>query len=405
MAYTYTGTPNQRIQQAQQRISNDGSVAINPTLSAYMQAAQQEQQQEQAATQQSNANFGVRLGDTLGDVAKNTLDGMLKAGEGLLDFGASAVGMFAGWFGNEDLKQRASDWAARDLVGEMWESGRQNGLDVDFEDSYINEMSETGQNIVRGVAQGVGQMLPMVAVTALTAGAGGAAAAAGKISATAAKGLTKAGQVANLVGLGVSAAGTSTEQALNTDIVDAEGNVTRPTLDRAFLYGLASGAVEMATEKLVGGVFEKFTGAGVADKLINKLSKSVKFSKAVQVGMDILGEGVEEMVSEAVGNTLETIYNSPDGKMHWEDPNLQDVFVSGVVGSLTAAVMQGAQVGVRKISPTQSIQDAMLDYENSKKKADNLQRQGKLTAEDIAKFDAENASTLDKVSKRYQNAS
>lgn len=405
MAYTYTGTPNQRIQQAQQRISNDGSVAINPTLSAYMQAAQQEQTEEQAVEQQNKANFGVRLGDTLGDVAKNTLDGMLKAGEGLLDFGAGAVGMFAGWFGNEDLKQRASDWTARDLVGEMWESGRQKGLDVDFEDSYINEMSETGQNIVRGVAQGVGQMLPMVAVTALTAGAGGAAAAAGKISATAAKGLAKAGQVANLVGLGASAAGTSTEQALNTDIVDAEGNVMRPTLDRAFLYGLASGAVEMATEKLVGGVFEKFTGTGLADKVINKLSKSVKFGKLVQFGLNIVGEGVEEMVSEAVGKTLETIYNSSDGKMHWESPDMQDVIVSGIVGSLTAAVMGGADVGVRKISPTQSVQDAMLDYENSKKKADNLQRQGKLTAEDIAKFDAENASTLDKISRRYQKAS
>lgn len=405
MAYTYTGTPNQRIQQAQQRISNDGSVAINPTLSAYMQAAQQEQTEEQAVEQQNKANFGVRLGDTLGDVAKNTLDGMLKAGEGLLDFGAGAVGMFAGWFGNEDLKQRASDWTARDLVGEMWESGRQKGLDVDFEDSYINEMSETGQNIVRGVAQGVGQMLPMVAVTALTAGAGGAAAAAGKISATAAKGLAKAGQVANLVGLGASAAGTSTEQALNTDIVDAEGNVTRPTLDRAFLYGLASGAVEMATEKLVGGVFEKFTGTGLADKVINKLSKSVKFGKVIQFGLNIVGEGVEEMVSEAVGKTLETIYNSSDGKMHWESPDMQDVIVSGIVGSLTAAVMGGADIGVRKISPTQSVQDAMLDYENSKKKADNLQRQGKLTAEDIAKFDAENASTLDKVSRRYQKAS
>jgi hypothetical protein len=405
MAYTYTGTPNQRIQQAQQRISNDGSVAINPTLSAYMQAAQQEQTEEQAVEQQNKANFGVRLGDTLGDVAKNTLDGMLKAGEGLLDFGAGAVGMFAGWFGNEDLKQRASDWTARDLVGEMWESGRQKGLDVDFEDSYINEMSETGQNIVRGVAQGVGQMLPMVAVTALTAGAGGAAAAAGKISATAAKGLAKAGQVANLVGLGASAAGTSTEQALNTDIVDTEGNVTRPTLDRAFLYGLASGAVEMATEKLVGGVFEKFTGTGLADKVINKLSKSVKFGKVVQFGLNIVGEGVEEMVSEAVGKTLETIYNSSDGKLHWESPDMQDVIVSGIVGSLTAAVMGGADVGVRKISPTQSVQDAMLDYENSKKKADNLQRQGKLTAEDIAKFDAENASTFDKISRRYQKAS
>ena len=405
MAYTYIGTPNQRIQQAQQRISNDGSVAINPTLSAYMQAAQQEQTEEQAVEQQSNANFGVRLGDTLGDVAKNTLDGMLKAGEGLLDFGAGAVGMFAGWFGNEDLKQRASDWAARDLVGEMWESGRQRGLDVDFEDSYINEMSETGQNIVRGVTQGVGQMLPMVAVTLATGGAGGAAAAAGKISAGAAKALSTAGKAINLVGLGMSAAGTSTERALNTDIVDANGNTVRPSLDRAFLYGLASGAVEMATEKLVGGVFEKFTGTGLADKVINKLSKSVKFGKAVQFGLNVVGEGVEEMVSEAVGKTLETIYNSSDGKMHWESPDMQDVIVSGIVGSLTAAVMGGADVGVRKISPTQSVQDAMLDYENSKKKADNLQRQGKLTAEDIAKFDAENASTLDKVSRRYQKAS
>lgn len=405
MAYTYTGTPNQRIQQAQQRISNDGSVAINPTLSAYMQAAQQEQTEGQAVEQQSKANFGVRLGDTLGDVAKNTLDGMLKAGEGLLDFGAGAVGMFAGWFGNADLKQRASDWAARDLVGEMWESGRQKGLDVDFEDSYINEMSETGQNIVRGVAQGVGQMLPMVAVTLATGGAGGAAAAAGKISATAAKGLAKAGQVANLVGLGMSAAGTSTERALNTDIVDANGNTVRPSLDRAFLYGLASGAVEMATEKLVGGVFEKFTGTGLADKVINKLSKSVKFGKAVQFGLNVVGEGVEEMVSEAVGKTLETIYNSSDGKMHWENPDMQDVIVSGIVGSLTAAVIGGADVGVRKISNVATAQDAMLDYENTQKKADNLARQGKLTAEDIAKFETENASTLDKVSRRYQKAS
>lgn len=405
MAYTYTGTPNQRIQQAQQRISNDGSVAINPTLSAYMQAAQQEQAEEQAVEQQNKANFGVRLGDTLGDVAKNTLDGMLKAGEGLLDFGAGAVGMFAGWFGNEDLKQRASDWAARDLVGEMWESGRQKGLDVDFEDSYINEMSETGQNIVRGVAQGVGQMLPMVAVTLATGGAGGAAAAAGKISAGAAKALNTAGKAINLVGLGMSAAGTSTERALNTDIVDANGNTVRPSLDRAFLYGLASGAVEMATEKLVGGVFEKFTGTGLADKVINKLSKSVKFGKAVQFGLNVVGEGVEEMVSEAVGKTLETIYNSSDGKMHWESPDMQDVIVSGIVGSLTAAVMGGADVGVRKVSNVATAQDAMLDYENTQKKADNLARQGKLTAEDVAKFDADNAKTLDTISRRYQRAS
>lgn len=405
MAYTYTGTPNQRIQQAQQRISSDGSVAINPTLSAYMKAAEQAQQVQQTQQPQSDADVGERIGDTLGDVAKNTLDGMLKAGEGLLDFGASTVGVIAGWFGNDDLKQRATDWSARDLVGEMWDSGRQNGLDVDFEDSYINDLSETGQNIVRGVAQGVGQMLPMVAVTLATGGTGTALATAGKIGAGAAKALTTVGKAINLVGLGMSAAGTSTERALNTEIVDAEGNVTRPTLDRAYLYGLASGAVEMATEKLVGGVFEKFTGTGLADKVISKLSKSVKFGKAVQFGLNVVGEGVEEMISEAVGKTLETIYNSPDGKMHWENPDMQDVIVSGIVGSLTASVMGGADVGLRKISNVSTAQDAMLDYENTKKKADNLSRQGKLTAEDVVRFDADNAKTLETISKRYQRAS
>lgn len=405
MAYTYTGTPNQRLQQAQRRIQNDESVELNPTLSAYMQAAEQAKQQQEEVIQNSEANFGVRLGDTLGDVAKNTLDGMLKAGEGLLDFGASTIGVIAGWFGNNDLKQRASEWSARDLVGEMWESGRQNGLNVDFENSYINDLSETGQNIVRGVAQGVGQMLPMVAVTLATGGAGGAAAAAGKISAGTAKALNTAGKAINLVGLGMSAAGTSTERALNTDIVDKNGNTVRPSLDRAYLFGLASGAVEMATEKLVGGVFEKFTGTGLADKVINKLSKSVKFGKAVQFGLNVVGEGVEEMVSEAVGKTLETIYNSPDGKMHWESPDMQDVIVSGIVGSLTAAVMGGADVGVRKISNVATAQDAMLDYENTQKKADNLARQGKLTAEDVVKFDADNAKILDTISRRYQRAS
>ncbi len=404
MAYTYTGTPNQRIEQAKRRISNEESVAISPTLSAYMQAAEEQKVQE-AQNVKSDASVGERIGDTLGDVAKNTLDGMLKAGEGLLDFGASTIGVIAGWFGNDDLKQDAANWASRDLVGEMWEEGRKNGLDVDFENSFINDMSETGQNIVRGVAQGVGQMLPMVAVTALTAGAGGAAAAAGKISATAAKGIAKAGQVANLVGLGMSAAGTSTEQALNYEFVDEDGNVRRTSLDKAYLYGLASGGVEMATEKLVGGVFEKFTGSGIADKLINKLAKSAKFSKAVQFGLNVVGEGVEEMVSEAVGNTLETIYTSSDGKMHWEDPNIEDVFISGVVGSLTAAVMGGAEVGVRKMSNVQTAQDAYLDYENTQKKADNLSRQGKLDEKALAQMDADANKSLDTISKRYQRAS
>ena len=407
MAYTYTGTPNQRIEQAKRRISTE-SVDVNSTLSAYQNRVAEIQQQEQAQAQQqeykSNASGIVRFGDTLGEFFKDVATGIEKAFEGVIDFGAGTVGTIAGWAGNNTLKQEMTNFVARDLIGEQWDAARNAGLDVDFDDSYINDLSETGQGIVKGVAEGIGQMLPMVVATVATGGAAGAAATAGKISAGTANAIVKAGQVANMVGLGASAAGRGTEEALNTEIVDEYGNVTKPTLDRAYLYGLATGAVEMATEKLVGGIYSKAVGGGIADNLISKLAKSAKFSKAVKFGLDVFGEGVEEMVSASVEKTLQTIYNSTDGKMHWENPDIQDVFVSGVVGTLTSAVMGGGQVAVRKASSVATTQDAMLDIENTLKKANNLSKKGKL-AEQAEVLESEINKSAELIARRYQRAS
>lgn len=407
MAYTYTGTPDQRIEQAKRRISTE-SVDVNSTLSAYQNRVAEIQQQEQAQAQQqaykSNASGIVRFGDTLGEFFKDVATGLEKAFEGVIDFGAGTVGTIAGWAGNNTLKQEMTDFVARDLIEEQWDAARNAGLDVDFDDSYINDLSETGQGIVKGVAEGIGQMLPMVVATVATGGAAGAAATAGKISAGTANAIVKAGQVANMVGLGASAAGRGTEEALNTEIVDEYGNVTKPTLDRAYLYGLATGAVEMATEKLVGGIYSKAVGGGVADNLISKLAKSAKFSKAVKFGLDAVGEGVEEMVSAAVEKTLQTIYTSTDGKMHWENPDIQDVFVSGVVGTLTSAVMGGGQVAVRKASSVATTQDAMLDIENTLKKANNLSKKGKL-AEQAEALESEINKSAELIARRYQRAS
>ena len=407
MAYTYTGTPNQRIEQAKRRISTE-SVDVNSTLSAYQNRVAEIQQQEQAQAQQqeyeNNASGIVRFGDTLGEFFKDVATGIEKAFEGIIDFGAGTIGTIAGWAGNNNLKQEMTNFVARDLIGEQWDAARNAGLDVDFDDSYINDLSETGQGIVKGVAEGIGQMLPMVVATVATGGAAGAAATAGKISAGTANAIVKAGQVANMVGLGASAAGRGTEEALNTEIVDEYGNVTKPTLDRAYLYGLATGAVEMATEKFVGGIYSKAVGGGIADNLISKLAKSAKFSKAVKFGLDVMGEGVEEMVSASVEKTLQTIYNSTDGKMHWENPDIQDVFVSGVVGTLTSAVMGGGQVAVRKASSVATTQDAMLDIENTLKKANNLSKKGKL-AEQAEALESEINKSAELIARRYQRAS
>lgn len=395
MSYNYTGTPNQRLEQAQQRISADFT-ADNLLYHRYLREARAQEVQEQAveAPKAETVSGWTRFGETLGDFSKSVFSGLEKAFEGLLDFGASTVGVIAGWAGNEDLKQRASDWAARDLVEEQWQAARDAGLNPDFENSWINDLSETGQNIVRGVGQGIGQMLPEIALAIATSGASA--------------GVQAGVKAANLAMLGISAAGTATEEALNTDIVDSEGNVTRPSLDRAYLYGLANGAVEIATEKLVGGVFENVTGAGLTDGIISKISKKLAgngaFAKAVEFGLDAVGEGVEEMVSEAVSNTLKTIYNSEDGKMHWEDPNMQDVLVSGVIGSLTAATLGGGNVAIRNASKTMSIQDSLADIDNNLKNAERRARNGKLTESDIDTIKASNDQSIEKISRRFQRA-
>lgn len=362
-----------------------------------IEADNQPQQQQEVAepAESQNANFWTRLGHTLGDFFKSVTTGFEKAFEGIVDFGASTVGVIAGWAGNEDLKQKASDFAARDLVEEQWQAMRDAGIDVDLEDSWIYDLSETGQSIVRGVGQGIGQMLPEVALALATGGSSAGVQAAVKGT--------------NLAMLGMSAAGTATEEALNTDIIDENGNVTRPSLDRAYLYGLASGAVEVATEKLVGGVFEHVTGAGLTDGVINKISKKLagngRFAKVVEFALDVVGEGAEEMVSEAVGNTLKTIYNSSDGKIHWGSPDVQDVLVSGVVGSLTAAVMGGGDVAVRNMSKSLSIQDSLADISNNEKTAERRARSNKLDGETINQLEAQNNESLEKIAKKYQRAS
>lgn len=425
MAYTYT--PTQQIEVARNRISTNDAVA-ETALSSMLAMAQGEQSTPQAVANPTvetktetpeTANFFQRMIETSLDWFKSVTVGLGKAFEGVVDFGAGAVGTVAGWFGNDELKNSASDFVETDYVG-GWMHELENNVEFfKFSNSFINDMSEKGQRIVRGVGEGVGQMLPLIAITALTGGvaapaAGGAATAsataagataaqAAAAGAKAAKTISTIGKVVNMGLLGASAAGTGTEQALNYEIVDEDGTTRRPTLDRAFLYGLASGAVEMATETLVGGAYSKVFGGGVADKLINKLAKSTGFSKAVSFALNALGEGAEEVVSEAVSNTLQTIYNSEEG-FHWEDPKIQDMFEAGVIGTLTSAVMSGGDAAVRKMSNTMSVQDHVAEARDIERKLENLSAQESLDQETASKLQASYQKNIDAIVKRYGRA-
>jgi len=389
---------------AKRRVERENAVA-ETALSSYLAMGQTEQQPQPVEEKQaSNAGFFQRSGETVLDFGKSVFDGLWKAFEGVVDFGASAVGVVAGWAGNDDLKDKISDFVAFDGLNEGLYEGRTDF----FQNSFINDMSATGQRIVRGVGQGIGQMLPMIALTVATGGAGAAAAAGGAAGgASTAAGLSATSVKAiNLSFLAASAAGGATEQALNDVVYNEDGTQRKVSLDRAFVYGIANGAVEVGTEMLIGdGIYENMFGEGVVNKLVNRLGKSQGFSKAVSFALNAIGEGVEEVASEAVANTLKTIYNSKDGKVHWESPDVQQMFESGVIGALTAAALNGASTAVRKVSPTMSAQDTAMDISNIERRMETLEAEGNYGDEIRSTLEAEHEASLKKLERIYDKAS
>ena len=137
------------------------------------------------ASQPSNA---YEIGDTSIDVFGNIIQGAVKGLEGIYDAGATAVGAVGGLFDKEfqksvqdRIKFDYSQWFLNDDI-ENWKK--------DTKGSLINKMGSKGQTIVRGAAQGLGQMLPAVGANLIIPGSG-------------------------LATMGVSAAGTGTESAMN----------------------------------------------------------------------------------------------------------------------------------------------------------------------------------------------
>lgn len=169
----YTYSPDEYIQQAKLRI---GDISLQDYINSANTIIQNGRQTKVDNTT-SNVSYSTEqvVGDTLGDIAYNVFNGLSKAFEGIADFGAGLVGTFAKWSGDKTTEQAMADYVARDTTNEYVWNGLFKGTDQDFEASAINKMSETGQNIVRGVSQGVGGMIPTIAISLISRGAGASA--------------------------------------------------------------------------------------------------------------------------------------------------------------------------------------------------------------------------------------
>ena len=115
---------------------------------------QQEEAKSGSRRKEKTLAFFKRTGQTLLDVGGHIAGGVSRGIEGVVDYLGGLTGLMS-------EEQIAHDWTSKNIL---------QPLESQIEHSYIYDLSPTGQTIIRGVAEGVGQMLPAIAATYLTGG-------------------------------------------------------------------------------------------------------------------------------------------------------------------------------------------------------------------------------------------
>lgn len=243
------------------------------------------------------------------DLTENVYAGILGIGEGVVDAGAMLVGGAGGLLGNDKLKDKMSEFVAKDLYDEKevakfilgnhddapFNSFKQIGVDVEG-DSVFGDKTDS-------LAQSGGQLLGTIGLQAVG--------------------------VPWFVTTGVTGFGSAAEGALN------EG----ATFEQAGWSAAISAGAEILTEKLFGG-------SGLGEKgLINLdgLTKGIS-SKVVKaladVGVDMAAEGSEEVISSVANRLGSKLYREERlGDLLFSEEAVDEYIDSFIGGAVLGGVM------------------------------------------------------------------
>lgn len=111
-------------------------------------------------------------------------------------------------------------------------------------------------------------------------------------------------------------------------------------------YGLASGALSVATEKIanVAAPFRQMFGGGVLDKAIDRAMAKMNGSAAGKAALSFLSEGGEEVLEDLVQPVLKSIYNGKSIGQNYSEVELSDVLYDGLVGGALGLIGSGAEI-------------------------------------------------------------
>ena len=264
-------------------------VYVNKTAPLYMDVAPYVAQREEKKANTERTWFekgafedGYQFGDVaktiLGtgtDIKENLLAGILGMGEKVVDAGAYLVGGAGGLLGADEFKEKTADFIKKDLYNEEKIAKKIVGVaaseqfnkvfGIDAGASVLGEKSDA-------LVQSGGQLAATIGLQAVG--------------------------VPWFVTTGVTSFGGEAENALN------EG----AGYGRAGVSAAISAGAEILTEKISGGI--SFGGKALDDVLTQRIARGV--SKKVvrtlsKIGLDMAGEGVEEVLSgvmSAIGQKI-----------------------------------------------------------------------------------------------------
>lgn len=283
---------------------------------------------------------------TIGNFVNNIVMGAVKSIEGIVDSGAMLVGLFGADVDDFVSYDFTADIFGADEEGEgllEWSWGR-NLADV----SYLDN-----ENIVNQIAEGVGGLLPTVAIGILTGGTSlaGTAASAG------AKAATIGAKIAQTGTFVASAMGNASESALQDGA----------NYNQALGYGALSGVTE--------GVIESISGGIGGTKMGTVLGKQIAKKTGTKLATTFIGEGLEEVASDLIN----PLYQRITGVNEEAKVDTNNLFRTFVVGGSIGAIMggvgrkltahQNADKGGEKFlkvaEEVSEIEDAITEKENA----------------------------------------
>lgn len=146
------------------------------------------------------------------------------------------------------------------------------------------------------------------------------------------------------------------------------------------LYGLASAGTELVTEKLfsVAAPFRKAFGGGIQvggksldEMLVNALNRVTKNPEAARLIAAAGTEGLEEVIADAVNPTIRSIYNGKTPLQNYKEEDVTDWLYDGMIGSILGGL--GGVTG-QAVSRRAGTGQETLPTEESRTEAEPLPR-------------------------------